>query len=197
MKITTYLKKVNKNIFPLFIIFIIIYSLSLTGCKGFGAPDWELNVAIQDGIDGTPTAGSYTYKELETVEYNYYPIDDELTIEVLVNGSSWDLAGTFVMYNNINVVVTIFDIRGMWTITYKDDESEDEFDFVLEFTGDDLLSGNIIDDRGYVGSWEIIDSALTITYGNWENFVFSGSVPTMSGTYTNGSSTGTWSADRL
>ena len=196
MKITTNLKNFSRGIIPLIFIFIVLFSISFSDCKNFGAPDWELEVTMGDGVSGTPDVGKYIYQELETIDYNYYPIDDRLTVQVYVNGSRWSPAGQFVLYTNLKVEVSLFDIRGTWIFTYKEDDTDTELDFTLTFTGEDMLSGNFTDDRGYVGSWEIVDSTLTMTFGNWQSYVFTGTVPTMSGTYTNGTTTGTWSAQR-
>ncbi|UCH98279.1 MAG: hypothetical protein JSV88_15940 [Candidatus Aminicenantes bacterium] len=198
MKIMTISKRFKIGILPIIFIFVILASFN--GCKGFGIPDWELEITFEEGVDGTPPAGTYAHKELTVIEYNFYPLDSAHSIEVSVNGNQWPLAGEFVMYTNLKVVVRVFDIRGTWNVTIKETEteSEEEIEFNITFSGADVLSGDFTDDRGYSGTWEIVNDDLTISYSDWPDRVLTGTVPRMSGDYWTGDvKSGTWSAQRV
>ena len=182
----------------LFLMLGLLLILFSSSCKNFGTPDWELNITIAEGVEGTPAAGVYQYKELTTIDYNYYPLNDAHTLEVLVNESRRSASGQLIMYTNINVLVRVFDIRDTWNIVLKKDNSNDEpQNFDITFTGSSFLSGDFTDTQGHSGTWTITANSLTITYNNWENYTLTGTIPQMSGSWTNGdSTTGTWSANR-
>ena len=147
-------------------------------------------------MGGTPEAGTYLYQELTLIEYNYYPLESQYPIEVLVNGNRWDLAGEFIVYSDITVVAQLFDIRGTWVVSYKETSAATSTDFNLTFTGSTILSGTFTDDRGYNGTWTIADKKLTATFSNWSNYIFTGTAANMSGDWTGDGKTGTWSAYR-
>jgi hypothetical protein len=171
--------------------------LCLSGCKDFGVPDYELTIEVRSGVEGTPPSGTYTYKELTTIDYSYIPQNDEHQVEVLVNGSRWLAAGTFIMYTNLDVVVQIIDIRGAWDFLLTSEDSDvEDMQFEINFSGDNLIAGNFTDDRGYSGTWNADGANLTITYSNWENYILTGSITTMKGTWANDDKAGTWSASR-
>jgi len=196
MKITTISKGFKIGIIPLIFIFILVMSFFFHSCKGFGIPDWTLEVTFEEGVAGTPTPGVYTYNELEKIDYNYYPIDEQHRVEVLVNGGRWSPAGEFIIYSNLNVLVRLFDIRGNWDFTLKVTNSTDEMQFNIGFYGDNVLSGGFNDSQGHSGTWNISSNTLTITYTNWLNYVLTGDISTMKGDWTGDGKTGTWSAAR-
>ncbi len=179
------------------IILSIAIVLCLSGCKGFGVPDYELNIQVGSGVEGTPPSGTYTYKELTTIEYNYIPLNDEHQVEVLVNGSRWLAAGMFTMYTNLEVVVRIIDVRGTWDflLTSTDSDVED-MQFKITFSGDNLIAGNFTDDRGYTGTWNADGAILTVTYSNWLDYSLTGNITTMRGEWSGDEKSGTWSANR-
>jgi hypothetical protein len=188
--------EILKSYVPMILGIVIV--LCLSGCKGFGVPDYELKIEVRSGVEGTPASGTYTYKELTSIDYSYFPQNDEHQVEVLVNGSRWLAAGTFIMYTNLEVVVQIVDIRGTWDflLTSTDSDVED-IQFEITFSGDNLIAGSFTDDRGYSGTWNANGANLTITYSNWENYSLTGSIITMRGDIYNGDEkTGTWSASR-
>jgi hypothetical protein len=180
------------------IILGIAIVLCISGCKDFGIPDYELNIQVGSGVAGTPASGIYSYKELTTIDYSYMSINSDYRVEVVVNGSRWASAGTFTMYTNLEVVARIIDIRGTWSFVLElSDSEEEDLEFDITFSGDDLLAGNFTDERGYIGTWTIDSDALTMTYSNWENYSLTGLITTMQGNWANDGESGTWSAVRI
>lgn len=196
MKIMNISKRFKISIIPFIFIFILIMSISFQNCKGFGIPDWTLEVTFEEGVSGTPTPGVYTYEELTTIEYSYYPIDEQHTVEVLLNDTRWPAAGDIIMYTNIKIVVRLFDIRGNWDFTLEDNDSNDKMEFSIGFFGENILSGGFNDSQGHSGTWNIDGEDLTITYTDWLDYVLTGDISTMSGDWTGDGKTGTWSATR-
>lgn len=196
MKIVNQLKRFKITIIPLIFIFILMMSISFNNCKGFGIPDWTLEVIFEEGVSGTPTPGVYKYEELSSVEYNYYPLDDQHRVEVLLNDTRWPVAGEIIMYTNIKVVVRLFDLRGNWDFTLEDNDSDDEMEFSIGFFGENVLSGGFNDSQGHSGTWNIVGNTLTITYTDWLDYVLTGEISSMSGDWTGDGKTGTWSASR-
>ena len=196
MKLVNRLKRFKISTIPLILVFILIISLAFNGCKGFGIPDWQLEIVFEEGVDGTPIPGVYTYEELTTVSYSYFPTNSEQTVEVLINDIRWPAAGDLIMYNNIKLVVRLFDIRGTWEFTLDDNDSSDELEFSITFFGDTRLAGEFTDTQGYSGTWNIESNILTITYSDWLNYVLTGSINNMEGDWTGDGKTGTWRAVR-
>lgn len=196
MKIENISKRLKIGLIPLIFIFILLMSFSFNSCKGFGIPDWTLEITFEEGVAGTPIPGVYSYEELTTIEYSYYPIDDQHRVEVLVNNARWPAAGQLIMYINTNVVVRLFDIRGNWDFTLDDNDSDDEMEFSIDFFGGNVLSGGFTDSQGHSGTWNIIGNSLTITYTDWLDYVLTGEISTMKGEWTGDEKKGTWSATR-
>jgi hypothetical protein len=182
------------------VVLSIIIGFSMNSCKEFGIPDYTLTISIAEGITGTPSAGVSEHKELEAIEYNYIPENEELTVEVLVNGGRWAPSGTFTMFTDINVEVNLFDVRGTWDVNFNQpsDSEEDDLEFRITFIGDDLLAGSFTDDRGqgYEGLWTIAGNVITITYSNWQNYILTGNIPQMSGSWTGENKSSSWNASR-
>lgn len=171
--------------------------LSFNGCKNFGLPDYELKIQLEGDVQGTPLPGVYTYPELETINYSYIPLNSAYSVEVLVNGSRWNAEGSIIMYSDLDVVVRIIDIRGKWLFKLVDaDEEIEDREFTITFLGDNILIGTFTDSQGYRGTWEIEGKALTITYSNWLDYVLTGTITTMSGSWTGVDLDGTWTAAR-
>jgi hypothetical protein len=189
-------KRLKICFIPLIFIFILLMSFSFNSCKGFGIPDWTLEISFEEGVAGTPTPGVYSYEELTTIDYSYYPIDDQHKVEVLVNSARWPAAGQFIMYTEIKVVVRLFDLRGNWDFTLDDNDSDDEMEFSIGFFGDNVLSGGFTDSQGHSGTWNINGNNLTITYTDWLDYVLTGEISTMKGNWTGNEKEGTWSATR-
>lgn len=169
--------------------------LPLASCNFFGIPDYTLTVAIEPGVTGTPAAGAHPFPDLEEVAYKYTPVNSLHTVEVLIEDDQASAEGSLTIYTNTNLVARLVDIRGDWTVTSRN-SSGTSITFTLAFSGPDVLGGAFADSRGYTGTWTGKSNAVVITYSNWEAYVYSGTLFSMSGTYKNGSATGTWSAKR-
>ena len=179
------------------IVLGLVFLFSLNGCKNFGVPDYQLKIQIEGEVQGTPLTGVYEHTELETIEYSYVALNSDYSVEVIVNGSRWDSEGEFIMYSNLDVVVRIIDIRGEWLFKLVDaDEEIEDREFTITFSGDSLLIGTFSDSQGYSGTWEIDGKAITITYNNWLDYVLTGTITTMSGSWTGVDLDGTWTATR-
>lgn len=179
------------------IVLGLVFLFSFNGCKNFGVPDYQLKIQIEGEVQGTPVPGVYTHTELDTIEYSYVALNSEYNVEVVVNGSRWDSEGEFIMYSNLDVVVRIIDIRGKWLFKLVDaDEEIEDREFSITFSGDSLLIGTFTDSQGYSGTWEIDDEAITITYSDWLDYVLTGSITSMSGSWTGVDLDGTWTATR-
>jgi hypothetical protein len=103
------------------------------------------------------------------------------------------------MYTDLEVVVQIIDIRGTWAVTLEPSSEEadkEDVIFNITFEGADLLSGDFTDDRGYSGEWKIEDTTLTITYADWVDYVLTGAITTMKGTWKSQGKEGPWDAVR-
>lgn len=176
-------------------VFILI--IPLLNCNFFGIPDYELTVTVKDGVQGTPASGQNSYKDLTIVEYAYTPVNYLHTVEVVYEGTRQAAEGSFTIYTNVTLEARLIDIRDIWKITLAySDTAITSIEFIVTFSGNDILTGTFSDDRGYVGTWDGTSNKITITYGNWENYVLTGTLFGMSGIWTNGDVTGTWSAVR-
>lgn len=183
-----------KNGIKTFILLMIILTLS-TGCKNIANPEYTLTVILSEGTAGTPEAGIYTYKEFDTVDYNYQSTDENVQIEVLLNGNKNNYANTLTMYNNVTILVQRIDIRDTWEFSYIiEDGTTEKTD--ITFTGDTIFGGTFTDSRGYSGTWTVANDDLTITFNDWKDYIFTGVISSMTGNYTGAGISGTWSAIR-
>lgn len=179
---------------------LIGFIVLISGCKNFGSPEYELRIEIGEGITGVPQAGTYVYKEFEKVEYGYTHEDPNIRIEVLSNGNKKDVAGELTLYTDVVLTVRIIDIRGDWTFTMTIDSSNEE-EYKISFLGDTAFAGTFTDDRGYTGEWTVDGDDLTMTYHDWLDYIFTGSIDlsdaTMEGDWSGEDSTGEWEANRV
>lgn len=174
---------------------VCVMLLPLAGCKFLKHPDYQLQITLADGVWGIPAAGLYTHAELDEIEYSYGATDTRETVEVFVDDGSEDASSTITIYHDTVLLARIFDPRGPWYVSSYDSASvATNFDLVLE--GATRLAGTFLDSRGYQGSWTSNAGDITLTYSNWEKYVFSGDLPGMSGTWANGDAAGTWSTNR-
>lgn len=189
--------KVSHIWLPIIISVLII--LPFGSCKNFGIPDYKLTIVIENGVEGTPSAGVSTHKELDSITYKYSAEDSQYQVEVMVNGSAYSSVGEFVMYTDLNVVARIFDIRDTWdfTLDATSDGAVKKREFTVTFTGNSFLSGDFTDSDGHYGTWVIDDTDLTMTYSNWLDYTLtSTSVTTMEGTWSGEDTSSSWSASR-
>jgi hypothetical protein len=195
------LKRVLKYAASTVGIFIIagLIVLFFNGCKNFGSPNYTLTVVIESGAQGTPASGTYTYKDLSVIDYEYTAINPENTIQVLINGGKWSSKSSITMYTDTKLVAKLFDIRAKWSMSMKPTLTTDpSYKFNITFVGTGYLSGTFHDDQGpglgYIGTWTISDGALTIKYSDWKDYVLTGDASSMTGSWTGESKVGTWSA---
>ena len=170
--------------------------LPLASCNFFGLPEYELSVTVEPGVVGTPASGQYVYPELEEVEYTYTPVNSLHTVEAIIDDGQEAAAGTVTIYRSLTLVARLVDIRGSWDVESYDATSNST-PFTITFSGDDILGGTFTDSLGHSGTWTGPSNKLTFTYGNWEAYVYTGALFSMTGTYKNGSASGTWSAKRV
>jgi hypothetical protein len=134
--------------------------------------------------------------ELTEVEYDYTPANSLHTVEVMTNSSQALEKGTVTMYTNITLVARLIDIRAVWNISILSSDSSTNDPFTITFSGADILGGTFSDSRGYSGTWDAASNKINIIYSNWENYKLTGTLFSMNGTWSNGSATGSWGAER-
>jgi len=183
-----------KNIILLAFV-LMIFSFTFSSCNGFGSPEYTMNVIIEDGCTGTPEAGTYTLNELDEIEFQYFPPTENILIEVLVNNALKPTSGSFIVYNNISFTVRIKDIRGSWLFTYYIVDGT-AVEMNITFDGDTPFAGTFTDSRGYSGTWAVESSDFTMTYSDWADYVFTGGLSSMSGTYIGEGVQLSWSAEK-
>jgi hypothetical protein len=176
------------------IVFALI--LPLASCNFFGKPEYDLSVTVEPGLTGTPAAGVQTLADLTEVEYKYTPVNALHTVEVITDGGQVAASGTVTMYKSITLVARLIDIRAVWNISTYDANAVATATYTITFSGADILSGTFVDSRGYSGTWNGASNVINIIYSNWESYKLTGTLFSMSGTWANGSATGTWSAAR-
>lgn len=173
--------------------------LAAAGCR-FGIPDYTLTVIVEDGVSGNPESGEYVFQELTTVEYSYQAVDPIHTVEVLLNDSVRSVgAGTVVLYGDGYVLkARLVDLRGAWkmTLRYSDTSIPSPGEFTVTLTGADLTGGTFTDSRGANGVWTAVSNIVTLTYADWFDYVLTGTVYSMQGSFTGEELTGTWTAAR-
>lgn len=175
---------------------VCILIVPLLGCNFFGIPNYELTVTIQDGVQGTPGNGTHSYKELTAVDYKYVPDNTLHTVEIEYDGARYLAEGSFIVYTHAALEARLVDIRDTWTLSVFDDAGTSTVSAEITFSGADILGGTFSDSRGLAGAWDGASNTITITYADWENFVLTGTLFSMNGTWTNGDVFGTWSAVR-
>jgi hypothetical protein len=173
-----------------------ILIVPLLSCNFFGIPSYELKVTVKDGVLGTPENGQHSYKDLTSVEYAYTPANYLHTVEVVYEGARLEASGNFIIYTNVALEARLVDIRAIWTITIYNSDTTTLATADVTFSGADILGGTFSDSRSLAGTWDGTSNKITMTYGNWENYVLIGTLFSMSGTWSNGDATGTWSATR-
>lgn len=169
--------------------------LPLAGCGFLSGPNYDLVVTVEPGVTGSPASGVHSYKELTEVEYSYTPLNPLHTVEVLIDTAQKDADDSVTIYHSTTLVARLIDIRDTWDVSSYDDNGN-KTAFQVTFGGSDILGGTFSDSRGYSGSWTAASGTITFTYGDLESFQYTGDLFSMSGTYSNGSAEGTWSARR-
>ncbi|MDD8012629.1 MAG: hypothetical protein PHX05_04035 [Acidobacteriota bacterium] len=180
-----------------YLLSVCLLLLPLAGCKSLSHPEYELMVTLAPGVTGTPASGVHTYIDLEEVAYKYTPVNSQHTVEVMIDDEHEDAESTLIIYHDTVLVARLFDARGSWKVTAIDDANSNSVEFTITFSGSDILGGTFSDSRGYHGTWDGIDGTFNFRYSDFEAFAYTGTCHDMSGTYANGSATGTWSATKV
>jgi len=175
---------------------VAVLLLPLAGCNPFRQMQYDLSVTVEPGVKGAPASGVQALDELTEVDYSYTPVNALHTVEVLVDGGRQVAASTITIYKDTTLVARLVDIRGAWKVT-STDVNNVSISFTVTFSGPDVLGGTFTDSRGYAGTWAGPSNKVTFTYGNWETYVYTGTLFDMSGTYANGSALGTWNSSRV
>jgi hypothetical protein len=175
--------------------FVLI--LPLASCGFFGQPEYKLSVTVETGVQGTPASGEYVYPELQVVNYKYTPLNSKHTVVVLLDGGGSAAEGTVTIYKSTTLVARVFDVRGKWKVTYYVIDSTAGVTFDITFSGADLLAGTFSESNGRNGAWDAASGTLNFNFSDWEKYKFTGTLSSMSGTWTNGTTTGTWSAAKI
>ncbi|HNX97653.1 MAG TPA: hypothetical protein PKK12_08240, partial [Candidatus Aminicenantes bacterium] len=138
------------------VLSILLVTLGFSSCKDFGIPNFTLSIQLDEGVVGYPAAGTYTYRDLSTIDYKYTAVNANLPADVVINDSHELGYGTLTMYRDLSVVAHVLDVRGKWTFTFTTDETSDD-DKAITFSFDITLSGGIdsgtfTDSRGFHGT---------------------------------------------
>jgi hypothetical protein len=172
-----------------------ILILPLLSCNFFGIPDYELTVTIKDGVQGTPASGQHSYKDLTAVDYKYSPVNPLHTVEVIYDGSRLAAEGKVTIFSNVAWEARLFDIRATWDITFSyADTTVPAIKFKITISGNNILAGTFTDDRGYSGTWDAAKGSIVFKYSNWKDYILTGTLFSMNGTWKGESKTGNWSA---
>jgi len=163
------------------------------GSCGWGSPQYTLQVFVGEGIQGTPQSGTYVYNEFDTVDYLYDADADTVTPQIYLNSTrKLLLSGTVTMYTNIEMRVEQTDLRQEWDLIFKEDDQEDA-EWRIIFSGATLRSGTFSDSNGRRGTWVVENKGdLTITYEDWADYVLTGTLTELSGTWTGEGHAGDW-----
>lgn len=176
---------------------LLLSFLVVANCD-FGIPNFMLFVSLDEGVEGSPGQGEHAYEDLSTVSYSYRAALEGSTLEVYLNETRLSGEGSFTMYSSANLRAGIIDIRGTWKMEMTWTLSSDvNFDYEITFDGPDWLGGTFTDSRGYQGTWTGLNNALYITYSNWSDFIFSGTVFGRTGSFAAEGNTGTFKLTRI
>jgi len=165
-------------------------------CK-MGVPNYTLTVVLAEGVTGTPATGQYTYRELTQVSFSYTATNPLCSVEAFLNSKiRYNGSGSITLFaDGYKLTADVIDLRGSWNVAMiKDGDTSATYSFSVMITGPNVLSGTFTDSRGFHGTWTGSSGALTLTYTDWFDFVLTGTVYNVSGTYTGNSTSGSWSA---
>jgi hypothetical protein len=170
---------------------------------------YKLTVTVNDGVTGTPAAGTYMYTKGAQVPYSYALAGGYTDLSVKLDGTAVESnSGTITMTEDFTLYASAtkkYNVVGSWNLieSYQDGSA---FNVVATFSGT-LFSGTVSDTQGGVGTYDYTDSTLDfnllfpeVTY-EYSDGEFSDD-NTMSGTCTryqtsDNAVSGTWSATRI
>jgi len=106
-----------KKIFTTAVVFSILIGLLIdTSCKkSQDVTEYKLNVTLNEGVTGTPAAGTYTYTEVQDVEYSYSLQAGYTHMTVFLDGKEVGSSGKVTMNGDHYIVVN----AGKGTGDYK------------------------------------------------------------------------------
>ena len=176
---------------------VCLLILPLASCNFLGLPEYELNVTVEAGVLGTPASGKYVYPDLEEIAYEYTPLNEKHSVFVNVDGTGATAKGTITLYRNTVLLVRLFDVRRAWKVTFFTSDSTTGTSMDVTFSGADILAGTFSDSNGKNGTWDAASGKINFNYSNWESYKFTGTLTSMSGTWSNGTKVGTWGATSI
>lgn len=126
--------------------------------------EYKLTVQVNEGVTGTPAAGTYYYRKDTKVPYSYALAGGYQALTVKLNGSDVAASGTVtvsqdtVLYASAQVK---HDVRGSWNLSesYSDGSV---FQVVVTFSGT-LFAGTVTDSEGGAGTYDYNDATLDFT----------------------------------
>lgn len=197
---------VHRLIRPFLITMLMVGILLSFSCIPT-SPEYTVTFIIDDGIVGTPAGGTYTYHEFEDISYKYTPgSSDVLWPTVYINGIRAKGEDTMTVFNHTVIEVHQIDIRNdtvnqddQWQFIMYNIQGGVVASFRLRFLGSSNRMGTFSDDSNHYGTWEITESKkLVMTYLNWEDYVLTGDISTMTGVWTVSSNPDhySWTASR-
>ena len=196
----------KKHVFTLVFFMMAGIILFHPGCNNGsnGGTQYILNVTLSTGVTGTPSAGTYSYGENDTVTYSYVAQAGFGDLSVTLDGVPVGTSGVISMNTNHTLSVTASaDIRGNWQGLHTDDNNSQIFQVI--FGGASATSGTVSGNiGGPTGSGTFTVSGSSISFFldfGFARFDCTGTITDMnhmSGTWSNaGGFTGTWSLTRL
>jgi hypothetical protein len=156
-----------KKILQVVVFFAVLGLLFFAGCKTNGdAGQYTLSVTVAQGISGTPAAGSTSYADGDTVNYNYSLQAGYENLDVKLDGVTVASSGVITMDQNHTLTVTAdekFNPTGKWTgyLYYIPDLYAD-----ITFSGD-YTSGTVTGDIDFIsgtgnGTYSISGNSINI-----------------------------------
>jgi len=196
----------KKHVFTF--VFFVMAGIILfhPGCNNGsnGGTQYILNVILSTGVTGTPSAGTYSYGENDTVTYSYAAQAGYGSLAVTLDGVPVGNSGVIAMSTNHTLNATAAsDIRGNWQGLHTDDNNSQMFQ--ASFGGASATSGTVSGNIGGptgTGTFTVSGSSISffLNFG-FSRFDCTGTITDMnhmSGTWSNaGGFTGTWSLARL
>jgi hypothetical protein len=103
--------------FTLLVGLFFLGLMTFPGCKTADAQNYTLTVTLEEGVEGTPAAGSFDYEENAVVNYNYSLQFGYYNLVVTLDGNAVEDAGTITMNRNHTLNVTadaMVNLNGSW-----------------------------------------------------------------------------------
>jgi len=182
-----------KNWNKLCFLFVLALLIMFHGSCGWETTEFTLTVVVGEGISGVPESGTYVYQEFEEIEYKYEIEGDIIQPEIYINNYRiLIMEGTLIMYCDTTLTIEQIDIRKEWNMVFSE-QDVDDVEWKITFSGPDLRSGTFSDNLGYTGSWVVSGSNdLTISYDDWADYVFTGTLSSLGGNWEGEGKSGSW-----